>query len=166
MTVISEEAIPCVWNEVWEHNTAPSTGDRGGLPEGDYGFTEAQLEEILIKLEEYKNKYSSGIWTNNAIANDLVSAFDMYIEEVTDELDYQTNVNPAPTPPTDPSYYDMLVAWYESVGRGNRYAVDIARSYAGFWEQVKHLYGDDQYLEALPAPPPTPQLGAQVSEPC
>eukprot|EP00547_Thalassionema_nitzschioides_P015068 CAMPEP_0194239586 /NCGR_PEP_ID=MMETSP0158-20130606/5997_1 /TAXON_ID=33649 /ORGANISM="Thalassionema nitzschioides, Strain L26-B" /LENGTH=439 /DNA_ID=CAMNT_0038974085 /DNA_START=119 /DNA_END=1436 /DNA_ORIENTATION=+ len=164
MTVISEEAIPCVWNEVWAHNTAPSIDERAGLDKGDYGFTNAQLGEILIKLEEMKHKYNSGVWVNVSVAVDLVTAFDLYTSEVTEELDYQTNVNPAPTPPTDPSYYQSLVDWYEGVGRGNRYSADIARTYAGFWEQVKHLYGDLQYLGPLPAPAPVEQLGAQVSE--
>eukprot|EP00546_Thalassionema_frauenfeldii_P006095 CAMPEP_0178919868 /NCGR_PEP_ID=MMETSP0786-20121207/14680_1 /TAXON_ID=186022 /ORGANISM="Thalassionema frauenfeldii, Strain CCMP 1798" /LENGTH=442 /DNA_ID=CAMNT_0020593855 /DNA_START=192 /DNA_END=1520 /DNA_ORIENTATION=- len=165
MTVISDDSIECIWQDTWTHNTAPSNNDRGGLPEADFGFTNLQLEEIYNTLNEMKSKYSSGSWATDPVAMDLVSAFDMYIAEITVEIAVQS-IDPAPTPSPDPSYYQSLVDWYEGVGRGNRYSVDQARTYAGFWEQVKHLYGDDANLEALPAPAPTPQLGAQVSEPC
>jgi len=176
MTVLPDEAIPCVWGQTWNYNSAPNNDNRETNDDpdraelGDYGFTMEQMEDIISKIQKYRTKYSTGPqWTNNTIAQDLVSILDMYLEDLEDEMN-RLYINPAPSPNnTDPegSYYQSLVDWYDGVGRGNRYAVDKARAMPGFWESVKHLYGTEYAnVSALPAPAPTEQMGAQESEPC
>jgi len=141
MTVISDEAIDCVWFETFIHATAPNNDDRAGLPRESYHFTLHQLQTIANKLQEMKDKYSTGNWATNEIAQDLVAAFDDYIGEIGDELDY-VQANPPPTPAPNVDYYDELVSWYESVGRGNRYEIDKVRQMRGYWPLVAHLYNE------------------------
>lgn len=143
MTVIADEAIECVWFETFIHASAPNNDNRdhGSLPRESYHFTLDQLQKIANKLQFMKDKYSSDPWVNVTIAEDLVSAFNDYIAEVGEELLYM-QANPQPTPAPNSDYYDELVSWYASVGRGNRYERDKVRQMRGYWPLVAHLYNE------------------------
>mmetsp|Transcript_9847 Transcript_9847/g.14502 ORF Transcript_9847/g.14502 Transcript_9847/m.14502 type:complete len:428 (+) Transcript_9847:80-1363(+) len=143
MTVISDEAIGCVWFETFIHAKAPNNDNRDhhGNAKEAYHFTIDQMQIITNKLQFMKDKYSSGEWENNAVAQDLVLAFDDYIAEVGEELLY-LQANPPPTPAPNAAYNDELVSWYETVGAGNRYARDKVRQMNGYWPLVANLYNE------------------------
>eukprot|EP00548_Thalassiothrix_antarctica_P010551 CAMPEP_0194160744 /NCGR_PEP_ID=MMETSP0152-20130528/78557_1 /TAXON_ID=1049557 /ORGANISM="Thalassiothrix antarctica, Strain L6-D1" /LENGTH=548 /DNA_ID=CAMNT_0038870459 /DNA_START=226 /DNA_END=1873 /DNA_ORIENTATION=- len=144
MTVLSDEAIECIWNQTWTFSTAPRNENRdiSSPSASDYKFTNTQLQAMLDKLEFMKNKYNSTPWINHPIAQDLVLTFDVYIKEVAEELEYQ-NENPVPTPAPNPDYYQSLVDWYATVGQGDRYNVDKVRGMRGYWPLVKNFYGEE-----------------------
>jgi len=141
MTVIEDQAIDCVWSETFIHAQAPNNFDRdaGGLPADAYNFTNAQMESILDKLNFMRNKYSQGKWTNISVAMDIVSALDDYIVDVGEEYAGMV-INPSPTPAPNLDYHQNLLDWYDSMGRGDRYAYDKVRQMHGYWPKVMHLY--------------------------
>eukprot|EP00547_Thalassionema_nitzschioides_P006919 CAMPEP_0194200986 /NCGR_PEP_ID=MMETSP0156-20130528/1388_1 /TAXON_ID=33649 /ORGANISM="Thalassionema nitzschioides, Strain L26-B" /LENGTH=422 /DNA_ID=CAMNT_0038926071 /DNA_START=312 /DNA_END=1580 /DNA_ORIENTATION=- len=145
MTVISDEAIGCVWFETFIHAAAPNNDDRdfaGDLAEA-FRFTNDQLEAMANKLEFMKEKYSAAEWANVTVAQDLVSAIEAYISDVGEERAYML-ANPSPTPPPNPDYHQSLVDWYAGVGGGNRYEKDKVRAMRGYWPLVKQLYNETE----------------------
>merc|ERR1712232_103421 len=66
ISVISDEAIDCVWFETFIHAKAPNNDDRdgGGKLKEAYKFTYEQLETIAAKPQFMKEKYSADPWTN------------------------------------------------------------------------------------------------------
>jgi len=139
--VIPRDAIECIWHETWIHTPTPNNDDRAGPPREAYNFTIPQLEKMKSKLEEMKDKYSTGNWVgvSNAIA--LVENFENYLIEVTGELD-ELNANPPPTPAPDPGYAMEIQQWYNSKGKGNRY--DKAKLQAwGVWDLISGFFPDE-----------------------
>lgn len=143
MTVLSDEAVDCVWFETFLKADAPQNDNRdeAGLFRELYGFTNAQTQKIADKLNYMKNKYSQGKFTNMTAANALVMMFDKYIKDLDEELEL-LNTNPAPTPSPDPNYHDELVNWYAALAGGNRYALSKVQHMHGYWPLVKNLYNN------------------------
>jgi len=150
MTVLPDESINCIWFQTFVHHMAPNDVDMEGkiTDSGNYNFTNAHLETILDKLDMMKNKYSQGKWANVAVAMDLVSSLDEYIEDTKEEL-AEAYQNPAPTPAPDPYYPQYLIEWYASIGRGNRYGYEKVRNMTGYWPLVKDLFNETEEREIL-----------------
>mmetsp|Transcript_12803 Transcript_12803/g.19626 ORF Transcript_12803/g.19626 Transcript_12803/m.19626 type:complete len:433 (-) Transcript_12803:17-1315(-) len=140
ITVMDEDGINCMWHETWVKTPAPSNDDRdaNGLPREAYNFTLAQMYTIEEKLVEYETKYSTGIWTNNMEAQDLVANFTLYLGDVRDEI-RQMKDDPPPTAAPNVDYEQQLVEWYDSKGKGNRYSHEKVQA-MGIWDLVKHFY--------------------------
>mmetsp|Transcript_27764 Transcript_27764/g.42286 ORF Transcript_27764/g.42286 Transcript_27764/m.42286 type:complete len:659 (-) Transcript_27764:184-2160(-) len=153
MTMVSDEAINCIWMETWEKAPEPRNEDRdaGGITAGEYLFSIKQMSEIMAKLIFMKNKYSNGVYVLDLPARDLVRALHTYINQVGGELGDMYK-NPPPTPAPSVGSAKALVDWYNTIGRGNRHAKDIVQHMASYWGLVEDLY--DQ--EPTPAPTPCP----------
>jgi len=136
--VIPDDAIDCIWHDTWVKTPNNNNDDRLGPPREAYNFTIPQLEKINDKLVEMRDKYSTGSWVNNSNAIALVENFASYIDGVTDELD-SLYVNPPPTPAPNADYFQEILAWYQSKGKGNRY--DKAKLQArGIWSKLAGFY--------------------------
>mmetsp|Transcript_43329 Transcript_43329/g.49173 ORF Transcript_43329/g.49173 Transcript_43329/m.49173 type:complete len:436 (+) Transcript_43329:86-1393(+) len=94
---ISPSAISCIYHETWIHfmestesNNSTYFDEDEDLPVEDlvnHKFTISQMQLILYKVREMRNKYSSDPrWVNESLAMDLVSAFDLYVEEILSEF--------------------------------------------------------------------------------
>jgi len=149
MTMVSDEAINCIWMETWEKAPEPRNEDRdaGGTLAEDYKFTIHQMEELLAKVIKMKNKYSKGKYVMELPARELVKNFHDYIKDISVEL---AGMYAAPPPTQAPSIGSQkaLVDWYNTLGRGNRHAKDIVQHMATYWGLVEDVYGD-------PTPAPT-----------
>jgi len=144
MTVINNIAIDCIWHETWINAPAPSNEarDANGLPAHAYNFTMSQLESMEAKLIEFRDKYSSGSWTNNSLAQDLVRSFEDYLDEVSAEIVFYNN-NPPTTPAPYAGYENEIQDWYNSKGKGNRY--DKAKiQKMGIWHLISHFYDEEE----------------------
>lgn len=141
MTVLSNEAVDCVWFETFLHADAPQNDDRDdtSFERTYYGFTNDQTQKILDKLQYMKDKYSQGQYANMTVATTLVTIFDEYIEELEEEV-ANLQLNPAPTPVPDPQYHEDLVSWYADLAGGERYNISKVQKMRGYWPLVKHLY--------------------------
>lgn len=144
MTVIEEEAIPCVWNKTMDQDNpllARNDFDRIGTQDSEYVFTLGQLKEMRTEVSKMRIKYSSGAWANNKNAQDIVSYFDEYIVDITNEVT-KKEINFVPTPAPNEDYKTELYAWYVGIGRAGRYPREKMQAMAGMWEKVKHLYDE------------------------
>jgi len=153
ISVISDETMDCVWNETWVN--APEkrneNRDSGGPAAEDYTFTMHQMEAMLAKVIFMKNKYSTGDWALNRPARDLVVIFHSYINEISGEIaNMQTSPTPTPAPVADLLQYKRdQVAWYNTIGKGNKYAKDIVQHMSAYWPMV-----EDRYNGTEPQPIP------------
>jgi len=143
-TILANETMECVWNETLEHAPQNRNEDRdaSGLFAEDYKFTVKQMELILARLTVTKHKYTTGDWVLNPMARDLVVNFHAYIRDVASEL-ASMYVDPPPTraPVADMyEYRKSQVEWYNSIGKGNKYAKDIVQQMAAYWPTVEDLY--------------------------
>jgi len=152
-TVLSDDAIECIWLETWNKAPEPRNEDRdgGGTLAEEYVFTIHQMEEILAKLMALKNVYSKGDWVTHLPARELVKNFHDYIKEVSEELALMYTDQP-PTQAPSVGSQKALVDWYNTLGRGNRHAKDIVQHMASYWGLVGDAYGDP-----TPAPTPCPE---------
>jgi len=141
---LPDEAIDCVWNETMHHAPENRNEDRDlkGFFAEDYKFTIKQMEGILAKLTLMKYVYSTGDWTLNPMARDLVTNFHTYINNVTGELAEMYSDPPATAAPVVDivAHRKEQVEWYNSIGKGNKYAKDIVQQMAAYWPTVKDLY--------------------------
>jgi len=142
VSVIPEDAIDCIWHETWINTPAPNNDDRDGPAREEYTFTVPQLERMKSRLEEMKEKYSTGSWVgvSNAIA--LVENFENYLVEVTAELD-GLYANPPPTPAPDAGYKLEIQQWYNSKGKGNRYDKAKLQSW-GVWDLISGFFDEEE----------------------
>jgi len=117
--VVGDDAIQCVWEGTNTNNPSPA---EAGPPEEKFTFTTDQLATMKENIQFMINKYGSGYWETNPLAQDLIKYFNSYIDEVTVELEGLL-ANPPPTPPFDPNREAGLIEWYNTLGRGNRYSL-------------------------------------------
>eukprot|EP00547_Thalassionema_nitzschioides_P002193 CAMPEP_0194213632 /NCGR_PEP_ID=MMETSP0156-20130528/14359_1 /TAXON_ID=33649 /ORGANISM="Thalassionema nitzschioides, Strain L26-B" /LENGTH=610 /DNA_ID=CAMNT_0038941709 /DNA_START=55 /DNA_END=1884 /DNA_ORIENTATION=+ len=159
-TMVSDEAINCIWLETWDKAPEPRNEDRDqdGSQAGDYVFSVHQMEEILAKLIYYKNKYSNDPWTLNMEARELTRNFHAYIRQVSTEL-AGMYANPPITEAPSVGSAVALVEWYNTLGRGNRHAKDIVQHMASYWGIVEDLYDKDP----TPAPTACPPGGVDLN---
>mmetsp|Transcript_23148 Transcript_23148/g.35061 ORF Transcript_23148/g.35061 Transcript_23148/m.35061 type:complete len:631 (-) Transcript_23148:132-2024(-) len=156
--MVSDEAINCIWLETWDHSPENRNDDRdvGGTLAGEYIFTIEQMEELIAKLSYYKHKYSQGDWELDRQARELVMNFHDYIGEISGEL---ATMYASPQPTMAPSTLPELVEWYNTLGRGNRYAKDIVQHMASYWGLVEDMYNADP----TPAPTACPEGGLELN---
>lgn len=122
--VIDEEARECVWHQTEIHKPDPDNLDRDNTTDTkleEFDFTYPQMLHLREAVEEMQVKYSSGEWKNSTVAEDLVGYFDMYIEELDNEIEL-LEANLSPTAAPDPRYQEQIAKWYNRIGRGDRYA--------------------------------------------
>jgi len=83
ISVIEEEARGCVWEQlmVQGKGTEKTFKNRKGPAKNDFGFRPKEMRKIQEELERLRNKYSSGDWTNDPLAQSLVGYLDDYIAE-------------------------------------------------------------------------------------
>lgn len=145
MTVLSDEAVDCVWFETFLKADAPKNDDRdeGGRSRVQYSMTNVQTQKIADKLYYMRDKYSESKYSNSTAAIDLVAIFNEYIEEIEEELAI-LNVQPAPTPVPNPNYHDDLVNWYATLAGGRRYDISKVKNMRGYWPLVKDLYNNTE----------------------
>mmetsp|Transcript_23749 Transcript_23749/g.26217 ORF Transcript_23749/g.26217 Transcript_23749/m.26217 type:complete len:435 (+) Transcript_23749:64-1368(+) len=90
--MINPSAISCIYHETWISSLESKESEKYEYIDEDedlanHKFTIPQLQYMLYKLREMRNKYSSGPrWVNESLAMDLVSAFDLYVEEILSEF--------------------------------------------------------------------------------
>jgi len=157
MTVLSDEIMDCVWNETWKdapekrNDNRDAGGNDGEFPSAssDYMFTVHQMQTILAKVIIMKNKYSKNSadtggkdWVLHPVARDLVKILHSYINEISAELGaLYSDPSPTPAPQADLiAYKQAQVAWYNEIGKGNKYAKDIVQHMSAYWSKVKDLY--------------------------
>eukprot|EP00546_Thalassionema_frauenfeldii_P005488 CAMPEP_0178923478 /NCGR_PEP_ID=MMETSP0786-20121207/16739_1 /TAXON_ID=186022 /ORGANISM="Thalassionema frauenfeldii, Strain CCMP 1798" /LENGTH=615 /DNA_ID=CAMNT_0020597973 /DNA_START=52 /DNA_END=1896 /DNA_ORIENTATION=- len=150
MTMVSDEAIECIWNATWYNAPEPRNEDRdaGGTLADEYKFTIHHMEEMLAKIVLMKDKYSTGQWVMFKPARELVKNFHEYIKDISAEL-AEMYANPPPTQAPSIGYDKALVDWYNTLGRGNRHAKDIVQHMASYWGLVSDEFNTD------PTPAPT-----------
>jgi len=144
MTVIEEEAIPCVWNKTMDQDNpylARNDFDRSGTSDKQYVFTLGQMKDMRDEVIRMKMKYASEKWVGNKNAQDLVTYFDEYIVDLNNEVS-KMEMNFVPTAAPNEEYESDLHAWYVSIGRSGRYPREQMEALAGVWEKVKHLYDE------------------------
>jgi len=146
LTVIDEEARACVYHETERLKKFPDMEDRdhpGGVFQQDYTFTVWQMHEILEAVIEMRDIYSSERWINNPLAQDLVTNFNSYIPEIDAEIQ-EMEANRVPTPAPHAGYHDELVAWYNSIGHGDRYnKAKVETLNTAMFALIQHLYCDE-----------------------
>lgn len=138
--VIEEEARHCIWHQTDEILGIPDDRREGPDP-SEYTFTYAQFIEMRDMLEEMQYKYSSGIWVNNAVARDLAGYFGQYIEAINPEIE-ELEANRPPTAAPNEQYEVELKAWYDSLGKGDRYGQTKMQE-RQIWPLVKDLYEEN-----------------------
>jgi len=140
MTVINESAIACVYEETFLNAKLPWNDERDGLPAGAYNFTWDQMLVINDTLHEMVDKYSTGGWATNPVANILIENLEEYINATLDEMEFMTANPGPPTMAPGVNYTQELVQWYSALGRGNRYDKDKVQALANYWPYVRCLY--------------------------
>jgi hypothetical protein len=90
LNVIEVEARYCVWEELIIKGKGfiktIKDRDTNGPSEDQYGFTLEQMGKIQDELHRVRDKYSSGDWVNDTIAQSLVEYIDSYIAENEEEM--------------------------------------------------------------------------------
>jgi hypothetical protein len=80
ITIIDEEAWPCIYNSVVDRTELFNPNRNGkGPPVDQKGFTCAQLEAMMTEMTLLRDKYSVSPWDQDSVAADLVYALDEYI---------------------------------------------------------------------------------------
>eukprot|EP00551_Chaetoceros_affinis_P001482 CAMPEP_0203650148 /NCGR_PEP_ID=MMETSP0088-20131115/23852_1 /ASSEMBLY_ACC=CAM_ASM_001087 /TAXON_ID=426623 /ORGANISM="Chaetoceros affinis, Strain CCMP159" /LENGTH=338 /DNA_ID=CAMNT_0050508803 /DNA_START=147 /DNA_END=1163 /DNA_ORIENTATION=- len=91
INVVEEEARPCVYKEVMARPEFYKNGREGSGPDPDLKkFTHLQLDFMRGRLEELRNKFSSGRWLEDNNAKKLVEILNEYINEV--QVEYEIAV--------------------------------------------------------------------------
>lgn len=164
-TMVSDEAINCIWLETWNKAPEPRNEDRdgGGILAEEYKFTIVQMEEILAKLIFMKNKYSNNEWELDLGARELTRNFHAYIKETSIELG-QMYADPPPTQAPSAGSHKALVDWYNSIGRGNRHAKDVVQHMASYWGIVEDIYDADPTPAPTACPPGGPDLNLTATQ--
>jgi hypothetical protein len=89
VTVIAPEARPCIYKEVMARPEFYNKNRDGKGSDPDLmTFHYTHLDYYWRRLEEYKDKYSTGEWLQNENAKILVQILDSYIEEISVEYEY------------------------------------------------------------------------------
>eukprot|EP00548_Thalassiothrix_antarctica_P009791 CAMPEP_0194159010 /NCGR_PEP_ID=MMETSP0152-20130528/77591_1 /TAXON_ID=1049557 /ORGANISM="Thalassiothrix antarctica, Strain L6-D1" /LENGTH=462 /DNA_ID=CAMNT_0038868527 /DNA_START=62 /DNA_END=1450 /DNA_ORIENTATION=+ len=102
--MINPSAISCIYHETWISSLESKESEKYEYIDEDedlanHKFTIPQLQYMLYKLREMRNKYSSGPrWVNESLAMDLVSTFDLYLDEILSELNGIKKANPNKQP--------------------------------------------------------------------
>lgn len=90
LNVIAEDARECVWRELIINGKGNTNTyrdrDGNGPDESQYGFSLDQMNTIQEEIMRLRNKYSTGDWVNNSIANSLVEYLDSYKAENDEEI--------------------------------------------------------------------------------
>eukprot|EP00555_Chaetoceros_dichaeta_P007443 CAMPEP_0198276072 /NCGR_PEP_ID=MMETSP1447-20131203/65115_1 /TAXON_ID=420782 /ORGANISM="Chaetoceros dichaeta, Strain CCMP1751" /LENGTH=759 /DNA_ID=CAMNT_0043970991 /DNA_START=1 /DNA_END=2277 /DNA_ORIENTATION=- len=136
--VVGDEAIQCVWEAT---NTNRAGPDIVGPAIESFTFTTDQFSTMKENLQFMINKYSTDYWATNPLAQDLVVYFNSYMDEVTADLN-ELIANPTPEPTYDANREEELKGWYNTLGRGNRYAKEKVEGMSGFWPFVSQLYDE------------------------
>jgi len=139
MTVVSDEAISCVYHATIENKELPDNSNRSGQNRSRYGFTIPQMEKMQTMVTEKKAKYSSAPWDTNPQAQVLVELFTTYLVDIADYL-VELNADPPPVNAYTREYHLELVSWYRSLGRGSRYNKAKVQQQPYLWREVKALY--------------------------
>ena len=87
--IIGEEAQPCVWRELVVNGMGGRLNDNrnGKGPSKDqFTFTQDQLVALQSMLEAYINKYSSGVYVGNTVAQDLVGYLQVYKDGIDNDM--------------------------------------------------------------------------------
>ena len=83
LNVIEEEARECVWRELIINGKGNTNTfrdrDGNGPEETEYKFTAEQMEKIQDELYRVREKYSTGEWVGDKIAQSLVTYINEYI---------------------------------------------------------------------------------------
>jgi len=92
-SVINPNTISYIYHKTWldnhELNPNMNTSEEPSAQElaDKNKLTFDELDQVLDKLTEMRHKYSSGPkWVNEPLAWDLVSAFDIYIDQILSEM--------------------------------------------------------------------------------
>ena len=139
INIIEEEARECMWHATMNQEAMPNNFDREGPGNDDYGFTYKQMQMIQDMLVRVQTKYSSDKWIGVGAAEDIVKYVTYYIQVNEEEMSKMVGNYP-PTPSPNPEYMRGLVAWYKTIGRGDRYNKASVQSKYGFWKYNSHLY--------------------------
>jgi len=81
--VIEEPWRQCVWEKVAveKAHQARYEEDRAGPSMESYVYTKDQVQVIINELYRVRDKYNSGEWLSNPVAQDVVAYLNEYIEE-------------------------------------------------------------------------------------
>lgn len=89
--VINKKARACIFDAVFTDKTKHH-GNRAqsdGASPAYKQFTAAQLDSMVKTLEEMKSKYSTGIYEQDLVAQDLVKILSEYIDQDFAEFQYE-----------------------------------------------------------------------------
>jgi len=139
MTVVSDEAIDCVYQETIDNKVLPDNENRSGPERTEYGFTIAQMEKMETKVQQMRAKYQAAPWDTNPLAQVLVGLFTDYLSDITIYLS-ELYVENLPAQTMSNQYHDELVSWYRGLGRGNRYNKAKVQAMPSMWRHIKALY--------------------------
>ena len=92
VNIIEKEARECVWEELIVHGkgTDKTFKNRQGPPDREFGFRPQEVKKIQAELQRLRDKYSSGNWANDPIAQSLVGYLDEYIAQNEEESRFLT----------------------------------------------------------------------------
>ena len=115
--IIDLEARPCVYKEVMRRHQFYNRNRDGKGPDPELKkFTPAQLTKMKRKMQELKEKFSTGIWLEDKDAVTLVMILNSYINEVQAELTVMLDYYDATEQPTpSPAYSEPCTdtpGWY------------------------------------------------------
>jgi len=86
VTVIANEARPCVYEKVLERNEFYNPArNHNGPPTDDKIFTYQQVNAMRSQVSKMREKYSTPAYQNVAHARDLVVILDEYVAELSEE---------------------------------------------------------------------------------
>lgn len=86
VTVIKNEARPCVYRKVWERDEFYNPGrDGNGPPAYEKVFTFQQLNAMRWQINKLKEKYSLPPFQEMTLAQDLVAILDEYDDQLSEE---------------------------------------------------------------------------------
>ena len=89
VTVIDKEARPCIYREVMSRPEFYNKNRDGNGPEAIYKtFHYTMLWYMWQRLEQYREKYSTGKWVGDPNAEVLVNILTEYIDELQTDMKY------------------------------------------------------------------------------
>jgi len=94
LSVIAEEARECVWKELIVNGKGNANTyrdrDGNGPDESQYDFTLDQMYKIQDEIVRMREKYSTGEWVGDSIAEALVEYLDSYLAENDEEIRFMS----------------------------------------------------------------------------